>query len=130
MCCYPVKQCHLNWLPSSKTQLKLWRQMDRSPSAWKCGVLAEVSKPISFCVQGSDKQGTHIFFFFFLLFFPPPSPPSPLRDKIWVTSVISLLHLLKSTDMNAVLRLTPALISFTRLSFQQNHSILYLVTCL
>ena len=37
--------------------------MDCSPSAWKCGVLAEASKPVSFCAQGSDKQGAHLFFF-------------------------------------------------------------------
>lgn len=58
--------------------------MDGSPSAWKCGVLAEASKPISFCVQDSDKQRAHLFF-----------PPPPVRARIWVMFIISLLHLLK-----------------------------------
>lgn len=39
-------------------------------SAWKCRVLAEASKPVSFCVQGLDKQGANIFIFFSI----SPSP--------------------------------------------------------
>lgn len=79
--------------------------MDGSPSAWKCGVLAEASKPISFCVQDSDKQRAHLFF--------PPSP-SKGQDLGHVYHFIAAF-VKESTSMNAVLRLTTALISFTRL---------------
>lgn len=68
--------------------------MDCSPSAWKCGVLAEASKPASFCAQGSDKQGAHLLSFLF--FFSPLSLPlPPVKDRIWVMFIISLLHLFR-----------------------------------
>lgn len=124
---YPIKQWHLNWLPSSETQMKLGRQMDCSPSAWKCGVLAEASKPASFCAQGSDKQGAHLLSFLF--FFPPQPPPPPSKGQDLGHVYHFIAAFVQSTHMNAVLRLTTALISFTSLKFQLKHSVLYLVTC-